>query len=101
MTSGTTATATVQYEDERVRVTRWDFEPGTSTGHHVHAHDYLVVPVSDGDITAIGADGTAAGSRLAAGGTYARRAGGAHEVVNSGSGPLSFVEIELKQPPVS
>lgn len=28
----TTARASVQHEDEQVRVTRWDFEPGESTG---------------------------------------------------------------------
>ncbi|MFC8967647.1 hypothetical protein [Streptomyces sp. NPDC057094] len=35
----TTARASVQHEDEQVRVTRWDFEPGESTGRHVHAYD--------------------------------------------------------------
>lgn len=99
MTTETTARATVQYEDDRARVTRWDFEPGASTGHHLHAHDYVVVPVVDGRITVIGPDGSASESELRTGETYARRAGGAHEVVNAGTGPLAFVEIEFKQPP--
>ncbi|MEU9702621.1 cupin domain-containing protein [Streptomyces sp. NPDC047981] len=92
----TTARATVQHEDERVRVTRWDFAPRESTGRHVHAYDYVVVPVTDGQIEAITPDGTATPSRLRAGESYARPAGGEHEVVNTGDAPLAFVEIELK-----
>ena len=30
------ATATVLVDDDRVRVTRFDFEPGQETGWHVH-----------------------------------------------------------------
>ncbi|MCY0941105.1 cupin domain-containing protein [Streptomyces antarcticus] len=99
MTTETTARATVQYEDARTRVTRWDFEPEATTGHHVHAYDYVVVPVEDGRITVIAPDGSRTESVLRAGETYARQAGGAHEVVNSGTGRLVFVEIEFKQPP--
>lgn len=92
----TTARATVQHEDERVRVTRWDFEPGETTGHHVHAYDYVVVPVTDGRTEVRATDGTAIPSELRAGESYHRPAGGEHEVVNAGTSPLAFVEIELK-----
>ncbi|ROQ63719.1 cupin domain [Streptomyces sp. 840.1] len=92
----TTARASVQHEDERVRVTRWDFEPGQSTGRHLHAYDYVVVPVTDGNTDVITPDGTATPSQLRAGVSYARPAGGEHEVVNVGTSPLAFVEIEMK-----
>lgn len=92
----TTARATLQHEDEQVRVTRWDFEPGESTGPHVHEYDYVVVPVTDGDTKVITPDGMAASSRLRAGESYTRPAGSEHEVVNAGASPLAFVEIELK-----
>ncbi|MFF8953329.1 cupin domain-containing protein [Streptomyces sp. NPDC014940] len=92
----TTARASVQHEDGRVRVTRGDFEPGQSTGRHVHEYDYVVVPVTDGRTDVIGPDGTVTPSRLRAGESYARPAGGEHEVVNAGSSALAFVEIELK-----
>ncbi|MFB8026353.1 cupin domain-containing protein [Streptomyces sp. NPDC056465] len=94
----TTARASKQIEDERVRVTRWDFEPGDSTGHHVHAYAYVVVPVTDGRTDVITPDGTVTSSHLRAGESYARPAGGAHEVVNAGTAPLAFVEIEFKLP---
>ncbi|MFB7032415.1 MULTISPECIES: cupin domain-containing protein [unclassified Streptomyces] len=92
-----TARASVQHEDERVRVTRWDFEPGQSTGRHVHEHDYVVVPVTDGRTDVITPDGTVTSSQLRAGQSYARPAGGEHEVVNTGTTPLAFVEIEMKR----
>ncbi|MFE5966143.1 cupin domain-containing protein [Streptomyces sp. NPDC056463] len=93
----TTARASVQHEDERVRVTRWDFEPGQSTGRHVHAYDYVVVPVTDGRTDVIAADGTVTSSQLRAGESYARGAGAEHEVVNAGALPLAFVEVEIKR----
>ncbi|MER7956570.1 cupin domain-containing protein [Streptomyces sp. NPDC096030] len=93
----TTARASVQHEDERVRVTRWDFEPGQSTGRHVHAYDYVVVPVTDGRTDVIAPDGTVTSSQLRAGESYARAAGAEHEVVNAGDLPLAFVEVEMKR----
>ncbi|WP_093802839.1 cupin domain-containing protein [Streptomyces sp. Wb2n-11] len=95
----TTARASVQHEDEQVRVTRWDFEPGTRTGHHVHEYDYVVVPVVDGRISAFAPDGSVSESHLRAGQSYTRPAGGGHDVVNTGGAWLAFVEIELKGPP--
>ncbi|MET9894705.1 cupin domain-containing protein [Streptomyces sp. NPDC006465] len=92
----TAAQPTLQYEDAQIRVTRWDFEPGTATGHHVHAHDYVVVPVTDGRIRALTLDESGTDSVLKAGQSYTRPAGGAHDVVNIGDAHLAFVEIELK-----
>ncbi|MET9409232.1 cupin domain-containing protein [Streptomyces sp. NPDC002935] len=92
----TAAQPTLQYEDAQVRVTRWDFEPGTATGHHLHSHDYVVVPVTDGRVRALTLDGGGTDSVLKAGQSYARPVGGAHDVVNIGDAPLAFVEIELK-----
>ena len=94
----TTARATVQRDDEQVRVTRWDFEPGTRTGRHVHEYDYVVVPVADGRITALTPDGPATESHLRAGESYSRPAGAEHDVVNTGDAWLAFVEIEFKDP---
>lgn len=92
----TTARATVQHDNERVRVTRWDFEPGTSTGWHVHEYDYVVVPLTDGPTDVHTPDGAVTQAQLRAGESYTRSAGVEHEVINAGDGWLAFVEIELK-----
>ena len=91
------AKPTPQHEDERMRVTRWDFEPGTTTGHHVHEYAYVVVPVTDGLLEVHGPDGTVTPFELRAGESYARPAGVEHEIVNAAGHVVSFVEIELKE----
>ena len=89
------ATPIVQVENERVIVTEWRFAPGADTGHHVHAYDYVVVPLTSGSLRLV--DG--AGVRdavLQAGASYARAAGVAHNVININDHEFRFVEIELK-----
>ena len=90
------ATGTVQIDDERVRVVRWDFNPGAETGWHRHGFLYVVVPVTDGSLLIELPDGTIATAALKAGQSYARAAGVEHNVVNAGPAPLSFVETEIK-----
>ncbi len=90
------ATGTVQQDDARVRVTRWDFDPGAETGWHRHGFGYVVVPVTDGTLLLELPGGTTATAELKAGVAYARDAGVEHNVVNAGPAPLSFVEVELK-----
>ena len=41
------AIATQMIDDERVRVTRFDFEPGAETGWHEHGFDYVITAVTD------------------------------------------------------
>lgn len=85
------ATSILHVENERVVVTEWRFAPGAETGHHVHAHDYVVIPLVDG-VLRIGSLETP----LRAGASYARSAGVAHNVVNAGPDEFRFVEVELK-----
>jgi beta-alanine degradation protein BauB len=90
------AVPTVQLENEHLRVTEWRFAPGAATGSHRHAHDYVVVPVVDGELELVGPDGGRSRARLEQGKSYFRNAGVEHDVINAGGGVMSFVEIELK-----
>jgi beta-alanine degradation protein BauB len=90
------AVATVQVDNEQLRVTEWRFAPGAATGYHRHAYDYVVVPVLDGELELIGPDGRRSRARLEQGKSYFRNAGVEHDVVNAGEGVMTFVEIELK-----
>lgn len=89
------ATSTVQVENERVIVTEWCFAPGADTGYHVHAHDYVVVPLTTGTLRLEEPSGVREAA-LQAGASYARPAGVAHNVVNANAYEFRFVEIELK-----
>ncbi|MBU1275589.1 MAG: cupin domain-containing protein [Proteobacteria bacterium] len=90
------ATSTVQVDNDRVIVTEWRMEPGADTGHHVHAHDYIVVPLTTGVLRLEEPGGGAREVALQAGASYARPAGVAHNTINAGDQEFRFVEVELK-----
>ena len=90
------AVATCQIDNERLRVTEWRFAPGAATGFHRHEHDYCVVPLSTGRLVLETADGKSE-AELTAGGSYFRRAGVEHDVVNANDFEFAFIEIELKE----
>jgi beta-alanine degradation protein BauB len=94
------AVATIQVDNERVRVVEWAFTPGAETGHHVHEWDYVVVPQTDGTLGLETADGDMS-AELHAGQSYYRQAGVTHNVINAGEADLVFVEIEMKAHPIA
>jgi quercetin dioxygenase-like cupin family protein len=89
------AVASVQIDDARVIVTQWRFAPGAETGFHVHAHDYVVVPLTDG-LLRLFEPGGVREATLKVGHSYARPKGVAHNVINANDYEFVFVEIELK-----
>jgi beta-alanine degradation protein BauB len=88
------ATSIVQVQNDRVIVTEWRFAPGAETGEHVHAHDYVVVPLTSGTLRLEESTGTRE-VRLESGASYARPAGIKHNVINVNAYEFRFVEIEL------
>jgi quercetin dioxygenase-like cupin family protein len=90
------ATARVQVDNERVRVTEWRFAPGAETGEHVHRMDYVVVPMGDGRLKLVSPQGEESFAELKQGNSYFRNAGVHHNVINANAFEYAFVEIELK-----
>ena len=88
------AKSLVQVQNDRVIVTEWRFAPGADTGHHVHAHDYVVVPLTSG-ILRLEEPAETREVRLEAGVSYSRAAGVAHNVINANAFEFRFIEIEL------
>ncbi len=91
------AEPTVQIDEDGVRVTLWSFAPGAETGWHRHEHDYMVVPLTDGELLLETPAGEVR-APLTQGGTYKRPAGVEHNVVNANDFPFRFVEIEFTAP---
>ena len=91
----TAAHGTVQVDTAEVRVTKWRLPVGTAIGHHRHEHDYVVVPITDGELTVVTASGTAQ-SPIKIGQSYFRKAGVEHDVRNETAREIVFVEIEIK-----
>lgn len=91
-----TAIAAVQKDNDRVRVTEWQFAPGASTGYHRRELDYVVIPISSGKLKMISPDGKESISTLIAGMSYYQQGGVEHDVVNVNKFDFTFVEVELK-----
>lgn len=90
------AVATVQVENDTVKVTEWRFAPDAETGWHRHEHDYVVVPVTDGRLRLETPTGDI-DAELRLGQSYARPVGVEHNVINASERELVFVEIEIKR----
>jgi len=83
-------------DDDKVRVTRFNFAPGAETGWHTHGMDYVITPITDCHMRLEEPGGETRDVMIDAGDSYRRDAGVEHNVINAGSAPMAFVEVELK-----
>ena len=89
------AKPTVQIENDRFIVTEWRFAPGAETGWHRHAYDYVVIPMTTGNLLIESSEGSKE-SELVSGVSYSRLPGVEHNVINDNETEFVFVEVELK-----
>ena len=89
--------STLLVENERVRVTRFDFGPNQETGWHIHEYDYVITAITDCFMMLQNPDGTEAESEVTAGNAYMKDAGVHHNVINTSDKKMSFIEIEFKE----
>ena len=89
------AESNLKIETERVRVTEWRLLPGEQTGHYKHEYDYVVVPLTGGELTIEDAGGNSIQFVTTTGGAYARPEGVEHNVRNLSDQEIWFTEIEL------
>jgi len=89
------AVPTILIDNERTRVTEWRFAPGAHTGWHRHELDYVVLPMTDGNLK-IDTGGDFMISELRTGKPYFRNAGVEHDVINDNDHEFVFIETEFK-----
>ena len=89
--------STLLVQDQKVRVTRFDFGPDQETGWHIHEYDYVITAITDCFMLLQHPDGTETESEVAAGNAYIRDAGVHHNVINISDKKMSFIEIEFKK----
>ena len=82
-------------DTERVRVTERRLLPGGETGHHIHFYDYVVVPLTGGELTVEDVSGTTSRLVTEPGDAYAGTKGVEHNVRNLSNKEVRFTEIEL------
>ncbi len=85
----------LKIETDRVRVTEWRLLPGDQTGYHKHEYDYVVVPLTGGELTIEDAAGNSMKFVTAMGEAYARPEGVEHNVRNLSGQEIRFTDIEL------
>ena len=90
------AQATQLIDDDRVRVTRFDFAPGAETGWHIHGMNYVIIALTDCSMHLELPGGEHRDVLVPAGDSYRRDAGVEHNVINGGDQRMSFTEVELK-----
>ena len=90
------ASSEVQIDTQEVRVTEWRLAPSSATGHHIHEMDYVIVPLTAGEMTIVAPNGERSNAQLSTGKSYFRKAGVEHDVLNETATEIVFLEIELK-----
>lgn len=91
------AVATVLLDTDKVIATQWSFAPGAETGWHRHGHDYVVVPITGGELMLEEPGGTERKVPLNLHQPYSRDEGVEHNVINPCNHPVAFIEIEIKK----
>ena len=90
------ATANIQIDNERIRVTEYSFKSNEETGFHIHQWDYVVIPQTNGQLLLIDDNEFETTTTLIKGEPYYRKAGVSHNVINKGNEKLVFTELEIK-----
>ena len=90
-------TETLLIDDEKTRVTRFDFAPNEETGWHEHGFDYVITALTDCYMRLEHPDGSVTEAYVPMGDAYKRTAGIRHNVVNASEQKMTFIEIELKK----
>ena len=88
------AKAKVFIDNQICRVTEWRFAPGASTGWHEHEYDYVVVPLTTGQLKLVSEDGENIAD-LTAGQPYFKNLGVQHDVININDFEFVFIETEF------
>ena len=77
-------------------MTEWRFPAkGDNTGWHVHEHDYLVVPLSDGHLMLHEPEGATRVVELCREVPYFRKKGVHHDVESASEYEIVFIEVEF------
>ena len=85
-----------QINNENVKVTKFTLKPDESTGFHTHELDYVIVPITDGELKLIDKQNKEVFAKLIAGEPYFKKKGVEHNVINNGGSIMIFIEVEIK-----
>ena len=90
------AKSDVQVDTPEVRVTEWRLAPGSATSHHTHEMDYVIVPVTSGEMTIVAPTGERSKAQLGVGKSYFRKPASSTTCSTRPASEIVFLEVELK-----
>jgi quercetin dioxygenase-like cupin family protein len=90
------AIAPVVAENPRMRVYRYELEPGAASPEHTHHRPYLVVAATDINLRMTSPDGSSMEHPVKAGDMHWVDSEVTHTLINHGTNKAVLVEIELK-----
>src|ERR1700688_638410 len=90
------AKSDAQVDTPEVRVTECGLAPGSATGRHIHEMDYVIVPVTSGEMTIVAPNGERSKAQPGVGKSYFPKAGAEHELLSETAAEIVFLEVELK-----
>ena len=91
------AKSDVQVDTPEVRVTEWRLAPGSATGHHIHEMDYVIVPVTAGEMTIVAPErGTLQGAARRSANPTSAKPGWNTTCSTRPPSEIVFLEVELK-----
>ena len=79
-----------------VKVSKFTLKPKSSTGFHLHSLDYVIIPITDGNLKLVDKKKQESFATLKVGHPYFRKKGIEHNVINIGSKTIIFIEVEIK-----
>lgn len=79
-----------------VRISQHEITPGGETGWHRHEFPYTVTPIRTAVVNITNPDGETSTFEMVAGESYDRPAGIEHNLANSGTCLVSFIEVERR-----
>jgi quercetin dioxygenase-like cupin family protein len=83
-------------ENAKMRLYRYELEPGAATVKHTHSRPYLLVAVTDARLSTTSADGSSTERSVKTGDMEWFETAGTHTLINRGKGKTILVEFEVK-----
>ena len=78
-----------------VNVNEITLGPSEETGMHLHEYDYVIVPITNGELISLDKKKIKIESNLKKGEPYFRKAGVEHNIINNSKHEVKFIEIEI------
>ena len=83
--------------NNNVKVTKFFLASKEETGFHLHKYNYVIIPITSGELTIIDKNKVKTKSIIKKGEPYYKDLGVEHNVINETNSDIIFIEVEIKK----